>query len=396
MMMHRVTSCLILAVVLAVASPSVITAVADEQPASPPQVKVRYRMPTIVMMAHANWPKDPKYHDEMAEFVVNNGFNTVEGGINMLDVCRKHGLMVQLGGDQATLNEASKLRDDPAVFGYFMSDRRRSSSFPLFASQARVFEKADPNHPTIFINRANWNEFGAFAKQVKPMVLDFYHYHAMPRRHAERYYLYLLMFRGLGQEHGIPVMRCTSSSSPPTVLRQTIYTSLAYGVKGFHFWVPWIFEHAKDKDGSAVLKDGRLNMYVTLPHLVEIAKEVKLMSPVLTGCRSVAMHHTEPMPIGGAKAPEDAWCQPSGSQLLVGVFKGEKGGDFLLVTNKHPNEKQEAGLSFDATVTAVEKMDKSSGKWVQVALNLDGEKRTAKLELASGDGELLKVARAVK
>lgn len=218
----------------------------------------------------------------------------------------------------------------------------------------------------------------------------------MPRRHAERYYLYLLMFRGLGQEHGIPVMRCTSSSSPPAVLRQTIYTSLAYGVKGFHFWTPWIFAHAKDKDGNAVLKDGKLNMYVTLPHLTDIAKEVRKMSPVLVNCRSVAMHHTDPLPISGGKAPGDAWCQPSGSQLLVGVLKDEKDGDFLLVTNKHPGMKQVASLSFDATVSAVEKMDKKTGKWAQIQLNPGDGKRTGKLELAPGDGELLKVVRTVK
>jgi len=371
------------------------TAICGE--ASPaPKVKVRYRMPSIVMAAHADWPKDPKFRDAMAKFVVAHGFNVVEGGVEVLDVCRENGLMVQLGGDQATLNIAPKLRDDPAVFGYFVSDRRRRDSFPTFAKIARIFEKADPNHPTIFINRAAWNEFGDFAKEVKPMLLDFYHYHSMPRRHADRYYLYLLMFRGLGEEHGIPVMRCTSSSSPPAVLRQTIYTSLAYGVKGFHFWTPWIFAHEKDKEGNAVLKDGKLSMYVTLPHLTDIAKEVRKMSPVLADCRSVAMYHTDPLPISGGKAPGEAWCQPSGSQILLGVLQDENGGDFLLVTNRHPGMKQEATLSFDKTVRAVEQMDKKTGKWNPFPLAAGGERRTGKLNLVAGDGELLKVARAGK
>jgi hypothetical protein len=350
-------------------------------------------MPAIIMMAHADWPKDPKYHDAMAEFVIANGFNTVEGGLDLLDVCREHGLMVRLGGDQATLDAAPTLKDDPAVFGYFISDRRKRSAFPAFANIARIFEQADPNHPTIFINRANWNEFGDFAKQVQPMLLDFYHYHAMPRRHPERYYVFLLMFRGLGQEHGIPVMRCTSSSSPADVLRQTIYTSLAYGVKGFHFWTPWIFAHAKDKDGNVVLKDGKLNTYVTLPHLAEIAKEVKRMSPVLTDCRSLAMYHTDPLPISGAKAPEDAWCQPAGPHLLVGVLADQKGGDFLLVTNRHAGANQTATLSFDASVKTVKKMNKKSGEWTVLTLTPEGEKKMAKLELPPGDGELLKVER---
>ena len=95
------------------------------------------------------------------------------------------------------------------------------------------------------------------------------------------------------------------------------------------------------------------------------------MSPVLTGCRSVAMYHTDPLPISGGKAPGDAWCQPSGSQILVGVLEDEKGGDFLLVTNRHPGMKQEATLSFDKTVSAVEKMDKKTGKWTPKKYGLE-------------------------
>ena len=117
------------------------------------------------------------------------------------------------------------------------------------------------------------------------------------------------------------------------------------------------------------------------------------MSPVLVDCRSVAMYHTAPLPIGGEIAPKDAWCQPSRSQLLVGVFKGKKGGDFLLVTNKHPGQKQEAVLSLDAKVTAVEKMDKKTGKWAKLSLKRAADKGSVKLELAPGDGELLKVTR---
>ena len=78
------------------------------------------------------------------------------------------------------------------------------------------------------------------------------------------------------------------------------------------------------------------------------------------------------------------------------MLQDEKGGDFLLVTNKHPGMKQEASLSFDATVTTVEQMDKKTGKWKAMPLEAGGERRTGALHLAPGDGELLKVVRAVK
>ena len=92
---------LALALALALAPSWPVSTAAGEEPASPPKVTVRYRMPSIIFLAHADWPKDPKHRDAMAKFVVNHGFNAVEGGMDVLDVCRQNGLKVQLGGDQA-------------------------------------------------------------------------------------------------------------------------------------------------------------------------------------------------------------------------------------------------------------------------------------------------------
>ena len=40
----------------------------------------------------------PQHRPAMAKFVVDHGFNVVEGGMDVLDVCRGHGLMpVMLG-----------------------------------------------------------------------------------------------------------------------------------------------------------------------------------------------------------------------------------------------------------------------------------------------------------
>lgn len=53
-------------------------------------------------------------------------------------------------------------------------------------------------------------------------------------------------------------------------------------------------------------------------------------------------------------------------------------------------------LSFDAKVSAVEKMNEKTGKWAKLSLKKVEGKGTTKLELAPGDGELLKVTRAEK
>ena len=51
------------------------------------------------------------------------------------------------------------------------------------APRSRAFEAADPNHPTLFINRAEYNQFPEFADIVRPMVLDYYHYHWWQQYH---------------------------------------------------------------------------------------------------------------------------------------------------------------------------------------------------------------------
>ena len=137
-------------------------------------------------------------------------------------------------------------------------------------------------------------------------------------------------------------------------------------------------------------------MYITLPHLTEVAKEVQHMSPFLSNSRSIDIYHTDPLPISGGKSPEDNWCQLNGTNLLLGVFKENGGKDFLLVTNKNTGQKQKAKISFDSTVKGVAKMNKKTGQWSDLTIHSGQEKRFLELEMSPGDGELLKVIREIK
>ena len=227
--MKRFASQFLLTILVATA------ATAQEKPKEEIPAKTRYRVPALMMVTWAEWPEDPAQQDVMAQFIKANGFNAVECEVNLLEMCRRNGIYARLGaGDINELHkQAAKLKDDKTVFGYFISDRRRKSSFPGFANIARGFEKVDPNHPTIFINRVAWNEYQEFVKTVNPLLLDFYHYHWDGRRHPERRFIYLRSLCELAQQKGIPVMRCTGANYPLPQLRHTFYTSLAYGVQAF-------------------------------------------------------------------------------------------------------------------------------------------------------------------
>jgi hypothetical protein len=361
------------------------------------EVAIKYRMPALMMVTWAEWPEEPEQQDVMAQFIRSQGFNSVEVEVDKLEMCRRNGLYARLGdGDiNNLLKTAAGLKDDKSVFAYFISDRRRRNSFPGFADITRAFEKADPNHPTMFINRANWNEFHDFTAQVKPKLLDFYHYHWDGRRYPERRYIYLATFRELGIKNGIPVMRCVGGNSPLPQLRQTFYTSLAYGIKGFHFWPPWMFSINKEGD-KPVLKDGKIVPRVNVPTLAQVAREIKPLGPVLINLRSTAVYHTKPVhpeAPGAAAFPQDHWLQLSGEQMLAGFFKGEDDGDYLMVVNCDAGNERETTLSMKAPVTLVERMDKKSGKWQAVAVNSKDGRVVFNLKLSAGNGELFKVKR---
>ncbi len=357
--------------------------------------KAKYRFPELMVIVYADFPNEPEHQLAIAKYTASKGFNCVEAELDKLDVCRKAGLKVRLGSIDYNnlLKAAPKLKDDPAVFGYYVSDRRQRDAYPGFAKVARAFEAADPNHPTLFINRAEYNQFPEFVDVVKPMVLDYYHYHWWHKNHPERYYLYLKMFRDLSVKHDIPQMRCLGSNNPPEKLRQSMYVPLAYGVQAFHFWPPWFVQCKMDKDRNAVLEGGKpvFGLSDQAKTVSEVALELKALGPVLLKLKSQGVYHTDKaLPIGAEKAPADLWFQPEGESHLVGVFTDDKKARYLMPVNHGVEKPQELTLRFKEKL-ALERLDRKTAKWVPLALEKAGTEWVLKLTLAPGDGELLRV-----
>lgn len=355
------------------------------------KARPKYRYPEIMVIVYADFPNQPEVQLELAKYTKSKGFNCVEAELDKLEVCRKAGLMVRLGSIDvgSILRAAPKLKDDPAVFGYFVSDRRTRSSFPGFAKWARDFEAADPNHPTLFINRAECNQFPEFAEIVKPMVLDYYHYHWYSKNHPERYYLYLKMFRDLANKHDIPQMRCLGSNNSAERIRQSMYVAMAYGVQAFHFWLPWFVSCAMDKDRNAVLENGKPKFGLSdqAKTVSEVALELKAIGPALLKLKSRAVYHTDKtLPIGAEKTPAEYWYQPEGESFLVGELDDEQKNRYLMPVNHAIDKTRELTLRFTKD-TVIERLDRTTAKWTALKL----ENRALRLTLAPVDGELLRV-----
>lgn len=351
----------------------------------------KYRFPEIMVIVYADFPNQPEHQLALGQYTASKGFNCVEAELDKLEVCRKAGLKVRLGSIDFNnlLRAAPKLKDDPAVLGYFVSDRRTSKAFPGFAKIARDFEAADPNHPTLFINRAEYNQFPEFVDVVKPMVLDYYHYHWYHKNHPERYYHYLRMFRDLSVKHDIPQMRCLGSNNPPEKIRQSMYVSLAYGIQAFHFWPPWFVTCKMDKDRNAVLEDGKpvFGLSDQAKTVSEVSLELKTIGPVLLKLKNHAVYHTDKtLPMGAEKAPADLWFQPEGESFLVSVFHDEQKNRYLMPVNHAVDKARELTIRFREAVS-LELMDRKTAKWRP----LEVQQGNLRLTLAPGDGELIRV-----
>ncbi len=188
-------------------------------------------------------------------------------------------------------------------------------------------------------------------------------------------------------------MRCVGAGVPLGQLRQTMHTSLAYGVQAFHFWPPWTFSYEKDGE-EPVLVDGRIVPRVNVPPLAEVAREIEPLGRVLIGLRSTGVYHTPPVhpqAPGAAPIPGDLWVQASGEQILLGLFKDLQKTDYLMVVNCDGLSERTATLNMDPAVTGIERMDPKTGKWTGVILETAEQRVRLALKLAPGSGQLFKI-----
>lgn len=354
----------------------------------------KYRYPEFTIVGYADFPNEPEHQLAMAKYTLSKGFTAVEAEARLLDVCRQAGLKIRVGSPSLTklIADAPKYKDDPAVFGYYVSDRRSRSSFPAWAQIEKQLTAADPNHPALFINSSNMNQFVEFADVVKPRLLTYYHYHYSRVNHPERYYLYMQSFRDLSVKHGIPVMRMHGGHDPN--VRRSMFESVAYGTQGFSFFPPHFIGCAMDQDRNAILDENGRPSFTIAEHakaISDTALELRVLGPTLLKLTNDAVYHTEKVRLPGANlAPADAWVQPEGETFLVGVFHDSAKTRYLFPVNHGTGKPRELTMKFK-DVNAIDMMDRKTGEWRPLRLETVDGTKVLKLTMASSDAELLRV-----
>ena len=341
----------------------------------------------------AGWPADPVEADAKLKAVVDANFGGYYYNLGAYEPIKKAGLKLLVG---AWLFEFEKMgpemRNDPTILGYMMSDRQKPNFFPTWGAWEKMMYEKDPYHPALFTTYEAYGHVADFVNIVKPRAIEFYHYHWS--RRGQLYFQTLEIYRNESIRAGrIPVIQYVAVEvDDPRKMRQTTYTSLAYGLRGFKWFVGWLFFDAKKgEDGKWVVKRTPAGEEVA-----KLNKAIKAYSPIYAKAPSVDVFHVQPLPAWGREAPKDYWAVPSGEEILVGYFQDKELVDYLMISNRDAFKPHEATITFSEKITSVSKMNKETGNWEAVKLTTTGGKQQLKSTIEDGSGELFMVVRSAK
>jgi len=324
------------------------------------------------MISHWGVPKE----ENDLKLFLGEHFNTVIAVPEEFEFCRKHGLKGLLA---ASPEKAGEFVGNPAVWGYFVIDEpgRKGIKYIDLVPQVRALHKLEPSKPA-YINLDYHDDLDTFIKTLNPKVLSYDHYQWWAGR--EMFFPMLEKFRRASLSADIPLICwveavCVSWGDIPkdnqAKIRHSVYCSLAYGVNGIQWWA-W---RNYNRDAGI------------------INAELKQLGPTLIRLKSVNVFHTPPVPKSASPVPSDHWVQSPTKDLVLGMFQDKEKQDFILVANREYRRGQEVVLEFVTPVSAVEKMDKKSGKWLALPLSHESNQQVTKLKVHPGDGELLHVRR---
>jgi len=341
------------------------------------------------------WAESVECPDDeaMMQAIAQLDFNVVMWyDANQLDLAHTYGLklLVQPGLVDWVI-------EHPALWGFYVRDEPAIEDFPEVAQQVELIHQTDPNHPA-YVNAAGatgeWLD--SFMEALHPRVLS------VTGRYqwwwgSEQYFAILEAYRSAALAAGIPLIRWVEVNANPDAaldfgvevppppdnaekLRESVYSSLCYGVKG----IQWFTAAIMFEPGTSRLRACALDV-------AAINAELKQLGPILVGLESVDVFHTPPLPEGTTQLPDDYWVQTDTPDLVLGMLKDNQDNDYIMVANRKIDEERQVVLSLPAAVTEVAKFDKNEGKWINLPLSRHEGRRVVEFSLALGDGELLEV-----
>jgi hypothetical protein len=326
-----------------------------------------------------------------ARAFVDAGFNTVMSKVEQLELCREHGLRAILF--DGTPEFARSHQGDEAIWGYYVQDEPKADEFAAAGARAAEFQAADPTHPG-YINLVAWMDLDQYFSTVRPWFLsyDYYQWWWGSGNHFGR----LAAHRATSLKAGVPLIVWVEANADKRYergeagagylpdnaakLRQSVFTALAYGVKGIQWFTT----------GLVMDNAGRLSQ--SGEDVARINADVSALGPTLVRLRSTDVWHTAPVPDGPWGLPENGRVATTCAELVIGAFVDDADGmEYLMVVNKSIAGARSAVVTIAQVPRAVEVLDRTTGRWRVAAVANAEQKATVELHLAPGDGALLRV-----
>lgn len=324
------------------------------------------------------------------------GFNVVMAGPIMLDLLQKYHMKTI--AMYVTPETVAKIKNHPAVWGYYVRDEPwNQADYDKVAAEAEAIRKVDRTHPCYVNLGGTMESHGTFMNTIKPDFLsfDFYQWwwrNSFGLHHFSR----LESYRRAALDADLPLLCWVESSSDPRYewgvagatrlpdnpekLRHSVYTNIAYGVKGIQWFTAGL--------AFNTAPDGKVTRNQAGDDIALLNTELKALGPILIKLTSTEVFHTSPVPATCRMLPLSFWVTTKNDNVVIGIFKDKENQDYLLVVNRDWENANNIKLTFDSSITGVETFDRDSRKWKSVL-----KSSKANFNLTMGDGVLLRIKR---
>ncbi|MSU37254.1 MAG: hypothetical protein EXS36_19600 [Pedosphaera sp.] len=357
-----------------------------------------------------NAPEDPD-PEANAKALAEAGFAVVDWDPARLDILKRHGLKAMVHGPFSE-DLFRKLASEKAVWGYHLGDEPYpEDKFAPIAEQLRTIERIDPAHmPFINMLSTTGDFLRTYMDTVRPPLLSFDYYQWWWG--TDRYFEKLEGFREAAQAAHVPLAACFEVSANPAVergdtgylpdnprkLRQSVYTTLAYGAKGIEWYSAKMLFEPKSARLTPAGRD-----------VAALNNEIKGIGSVLVALRSIDVFQTAPLPAATRTPPKDYWIHVLAEEgrpgLVQGMLKDDHGRDYLLVANRDYRDAQAVNVRLQSKWLgiapwnkpktysyAIEQFNKAKADWIPVS---SSSSTGFNFVIGAGDGELFRIATKV-
>ena len=328
---------------------------------------------------------------ELAEAGFNINFShlgRLEDALKSLELGRKTGVKILFScPDLRTKTDSivSLVKDDPALWGYFLRDEPWCSDFPDLAAWARRIEASDTTHPmylNLFPMGIDYQTIGAkdyrdyvrrFIEEVRLPMVSFDKYPISKNGFQENLYENLEVIREESARAGLPFWAFAMCVPhwhyvDPTLphLRFEMYTDLAYGASGlqyFTYWTPSPDAEGFNYHDGPITYDGRRSERYDM--VKELNAELQARAGVFVGSEVERVGIVGNLPAGAhaleALPPGVISLDTHGERAVVShLRKGKKA--FLMVVSGRYDEPVTLDIAFARKPLEVD----GTGRYVRV------------------------------